>query len=791
VSGPISFKQIDNREEFFNYILKWTILIFFPVLLAISFFSLTTNPLLVIFFPLFFLLTSISIYWARDKILYTNKAIGFITIIFIWGVIQLFGNRLFASSQATLLTAILLSAILLPKRYTYGAFSFTLFSTILFFAIGSYFLHKVPLSEISSVNIFYGMHSFLFLVFIIFAARKFLLAALIRNRDTHKLHNKAVNELKEQIREATTANNILRDTLFRTEEKFRTLFYSTGNAAFVFQNDKIKDCNEKALTLLHATKEQLIGSSPLGFSPTFQPDGQPSKEKARRIISNVIEGFPQQFEWQYKKMNGEVIDVEINLNRVNFEKEMYLAIFWDISARKKEQQALKESEERYKRLSDSTFEAIVIAKDNTIVDANDQIKNIFGYSAEEFKKMNFEDFIHKDDLEMLTSNIKNNISMPFIHRGIKKDGSILYLEMHTGTIAINNEIHNLIIIHDITSHIEVELSLRRSEEKFRNIFNSVSDAIIIANLKGEILEVNQVTLQRDGFTRDELLTMNLSNLIVIRDFNKMSIYQQVVEAQGYGIYEIEYTNKSGETIPVEINVKQITYNDEDAIIIVSRDISERKQLQRKLYKAMIESEERERERYAKELHDGLGPLLSTCKIYFYTLNVMADGQKRKQYVNRAGELLEDALQSIKEISNNLSPHVLRNYGLPQALRSFTAKLTGITDTKILINSNLEERLPEIIEFTLYRTLIELINNSMKYSKAKLIRLALMQNANNLAIDFSDNGIGFDYAQLKQQVTGFGLLNLEHRIQEIGGDYTFRSNSGEGVEVNITINNTVE
>ena len=209
-------------------------------------------------------------------------------------------------------------------------------------------------------------------------------------------------------------------------------------------------------------------------------------------------------------------------------------------------------------------------------------------------------------------------------------------------------------------------------------------------------------------------------------------------------------------------------------------------MQRQLYKTMIESEERERERYAKELHDGLGPILSTCKIYFYSLNVIKDKKKQKQYINRAGELLEDALLSIKEISNNLSPHILRNYGLTHALHSFTAKLAVLPDTQVFIQSELNDRFSEIIEFTLYRTLVELINNSVKHSKAQKIELHLKKEKNFLHIVFSDNGIGFNYNELKQHGDGFGLLNLEHRINEIGGEYYFYSQPGIGVKVEIIV-----
>lgn len=605
--------------------------------------------------------------------------------------------------------------------------------------------------------------------------------------------SKSIREesLRHRLEEEIDRRKQLENTLKKTEEKFNKLFYSAVSASFIYQYNKLIDCNNKALTLLHASKNQLIGLHPWDFSPEYQPDGLLSKTKGIKLIQDIKNGKPKHFEWQHLKMNGELIDVEVNLNIINLEEEMFMATLWDITARKKQEHALKESEERYKRLSEATFEAVILIKEDKIVDANNQIEHIFGYSTDEFLQLKLEEFIYPEDLDMVNFNITNNISTPFVHRGIKNDGSLLYLEVHIETISINNEEHRLIVVRDITNYKEIEISLKRSKEKFRNIFNSVSDAIIIANLHGEIEEVNEVAIERYGYTKEELIGSNTNHLISANDIVKASEYQKIVRTHGFGIFEIAHQKKSGEIIPVEINVKLIKYNDEDAIIIVSRDISERKHIQRQLYRAMIESEEKERERYAKELHDGLGPILSTCKIYFYSLNVIKDKTKHKQYVNRAGELLEDALQSIKEISNNLSPHILRNYGLTHALRSFAAKLAILPDTKVIIKSDLNDRISDIIEFTLYRTLVELINNSVKHSKASIIELFLRRKEDKIYVEFSDNGTGFNFNELKQHGNGFGLLNLEHRIHEIGGEYNFYSNPGNGVRIQIVVKENME
>lgn len=212
----------------------------------------------------------------------------------------------------------------------------------------------------------------------------------------------------------------------------------------------------------------------------------------------------------------------------------------------------------------------------------------------------------------------------------------------------------------------------------------------------------------------------------------------------------------------------------------------RRQLEEKVYQSMIIAEEKERERYAKELHDGLGPILTTCTIYLNTILEENDSILREEYINKTNSLIKEALQSIREISNNLSPDILRKYGLTHAIRSFIERLHLVTKVKFVIDSNIKERFQEIQEFTIYRTLVELINNSVKYAEASKIKIKLNQTKKNLNISFSDNGKGFEYDKVSELGKGFGLTNLETRIQKLGGEYHFKTAPGKGIKVKMQI-----
>ncbi|NQT25853.1 PAS domain S-box protein [candidate division KSB1 bacterium] len=175
-----------------------------------------------------------------------------------------------------------------------------------------------------------------------------------------------------------------------------------------------------------------------------------------------------------------LVDEDGKINRI-------LAVVENVTERKKSEFALKESEERYKRLAEATFEGIGISRQGKVVDVNQQIAEIYGYSHDEFITKNFKDLVHPEDLEMVQSNMKNNITAPYEHRGIKKDGSVLFLEVRARPIVIENEECRLTVIRDITKRKIAEVSLKQKIddlEKFNKLMVGREDRMI--DLKREV-----------------------------------------------------------------------------------------------------------------------------------------------------------------------------------------------------------------------------------------------------------------------------------------------------------------
>ena len=220
---------------------------------------------------------------------------------------------------------------------------------------------------------------------------------------------------------------------------------------------------------------------------------------------------------------------------------------------------------------------------------------------------------------------------------------------------------------------------------------------------------------------------------------------------------------------------------------VIHDITEKKLIQKNILKAIIETEESEKAHFSKELHDGLGPLLSTIKLYLQWSERSKTDESRIEIIHKAEEILEDALSTVREVSGKLSPHLLTNYGLNSAIKSFVEKLSHSSEIKFIFESNFNQRLEPEIEASLYRAVIECINNSIKHSKAENIEIILDHSGSTLEIKYMDDGVGFDVKETFDKHKGLGLFNLQNRIENIGGKLNLSSQPGSGVNYQFVIN----
>ncbi|MFT3754306.1 MAG: PAS domain S-box protein [Paludibacter sp.] len=466
----------------------------------------------------------------------------------------------------------------------------------------------------------------------------------------------------------------------------------------------------------------------------------------------------------------------------------------DITDRKMAEDALIESEQKYRTIANFTDDwEYWLDPNDKFIYCSPSCKKITGYSASEFihNPEMMDKIIYPEDLatyqkhrqERLVKFHNTELQFRIIHLNgdIRWIGHVCQPVYNDSGVYIGIRGSN----RDITERKKTEERLKNSERKYKLISLNITDGIFIS--KDSYLEyANPSMNQIFGYDESELDGIKLTQLIIPErrdDFEDFMSFDPTSDQVNN--IEIECIRKDNSIIFMEIFLNHVA--SEMLTYGVMHDITKKKQLQEKsIVKAIIQTEEKERANFSKELHDGLGPLLSTIKLYLQWSIRPNSNRSRKEIIFKAEEILEEALTAVKEISNKLSPHLLTNYGLTFAVQSFINKLGETNAVKIDFQSNVIRRIEIEIEVALYRAVIECINNTIKYAKAKHIHIHLIDLGNHILLQYMDDGKGFDIIKILSEKKGLGLYNLQNRIQTIGGEIKMFSNLHEGVNYHINV-----
>jgi signal transduction histidine kinase len=206
-------------------------------------------------------------------------------------------------------------------------------------------------------------------------------------------------------------------------------------------------------------------------------------------------------------------------------------------------------------------------------------------------------------------------------------------------------------------------------------------------------------------------------------------------------------------------------------------------LKQQLIEAVVEAEANERKRIARDLHDGLGPVISALNHYFQAYIDCAEADKESIQV-KMQQVISGAIDEISRISHNISPHILEKHGMNMALNNFIAPIVSGSIIKIEYTSEYLNRFELKKELTIYRCITELIHNTLKHARASLIFLHITCREKTLFVFYSDNGKGFEGNPGANH--GMGLMNIRNRIEMFGGKLFIESSLNNGIKVNIEL-----
>jgi len=313
-------------------------------------------------------------------------------------------------------------------------------------------------------------------------------------------------------------------------------------------------------------------------------------------------------------------------------------------------------------------------------------------------------------------------------------------------------------------------------------------------------------LQYNPFVSDK----TFSQIVTPIEKERRNIDQLISKNQRSGWQgELNITSKNGNTIWLDMSMVPVTIKKEESeLLIICFDITERKIAEQEIERLnlkntndklnqqkiisskIVENQENEQNRIAKEIHDGIGQMLTGLKFSLESIN-LDDTEKTTQKIEYLKKLSLDIIKGVRTATFNLMPPELSDHGIVPSLTKLTQELSKLTGKNILFynKSNFDQRLDSLIEINIYRLTQEAINNAIKYADSTHIIVQLSHSSDLLSITIDDNGKGFDTVAAEKKrnsESGMGLLFMKERIQYINGRVFINSILNEGTRITFNI-----
>lgn len=450
-----------------------------------------------------------------------------------------------------------------------------------------------------------------------------------------------------------------------------------------------------------------------------------------------------------------------------------ITIIRDITESKEMQDHLKESEEKFRVITEQSFIGVVIEQGFDIKYGNQQFSTILGYSTEEFSNWTLTDFykiFHPDDLDKLKEFVEKKTKgliddIPnFQCRMFKKNGEVVWLELLSRAIMYQDKPANLVFIMDITEEREAEQKLKESEEKYRNVVNNLDVGFYKGEYQGKLLMHNQALNRIIGLNPDESLVGIESSQVFINPETRKKFYKELEEKGYVRNFLAQIRKKTGEIITVDMNA-HVLYNSEELPIEVEgtvADITEKFKLQQDL----LESEKKLRQQNIElrkldkikndfitmAAHELKTPLISISGYTDYILmkhrsnlspEITKDLLTVERNVSRLEILMDQLLDVLKIDENELK--------LQRELKNITKIINDCLDElSYLINEkNLEivlniehEIMLDVDPTRIFAVFTNLLSNAIKFTPDYgWIEISAKKDNNQYIFEVKDNGIG--------------------------------------------------
>jgi PAS domain S-box-containing protein len=329
-------------------------------------------------------------------------------------------------------------------------------------------------------------------------------------------------------------------------------------------------------------------------------------------------------------------------------------------------------------------------------------------------------------------------------------------------------------------------SREESEQLFRHLFEEASLGIAVEDLEGKLLLANPALCRMLGYTREELCAMSCAQFASPEDSQDDWAHFQKLRAGAISNYSLEkrYVRKDGTRIWGRLNVSLLKSGNGGSPLVVAlvEDITERKLSDEALSnvsRRLIEAQEQERTRIARDLHDDINQRLGLLAIELGRLK-MDVPDSSVEILRRMGELQKqasDVANDVQALSHQLHSPRLEYLGIVAAMRGFCLELGEQQKVEIDFRSHdLSIPVPPDVSLCLFRVLQEALHNAAKHSRASRLAVQLWGTTGEIHLTVSDTGVGFDL-EAAMKGRGLGLISMQERVRLVKGTISIASKPG--------------
>jgi len=635
----------------------------------------------------------------------------------------------------------------------------------------------------------------------------------------------------------------LEQALRESEELYRSTFeLAAVGVAHVSPDGKWLRVNRKLCEIVGYTQEELLQRT---FQDITHPDDL-GPDLAH--LEEMVAGRTNQYsmEKRYIRKDGTSVWIQLSVSAVrdsNHRLKHFISVVEEISVRKEAEEArallaaYEKDRFRLAAIVESSDDPIISKDLNGIVTSwNSAAERVFGYTSDEIVGKSITTIIpaelrHEEDFILGRLRKGERIGQYETIR-LTKNGR--RLDVSLSISPVRNSRGDIIgaskIAHDITERKRAEAALRESEERFRSMADTAPALICVSDCEGNCTFLNRSWLEFTGRSLEEELGMGWVQAIHPDDKPK-ALDQYRANLVNRTPYTMEYRLKRADGQYRWIlyhSVPRYTGKDELAgFVVIGTDTTERKEAEstlrashadleqrvrertgqllqknhdlivqasviRDLSRRLLQIQDEERHRIAREMHDSVGQLLAAMSMNF--AQVLPESPKLSPSASKAlfdnAQLLEQTTREVRTLSHLLHPPLLDEAGLGSALRVFVDGFTQRSNIAVTLElPNDVARLTNEIELTIFRIVQESLTNIHRHSDSRTASIRLYFQDEQLQLEIKDAGKGIPEKKMallnSSRGTGVGIRGMRERLHQLGGDLQIESTS-HGTRLHATV-----